>query len=376
MSNIVLQNFKTLVANASAKVQASSTQLIDLSVGSVLRAILEANALLVLWMERVAMQILSATRLSTSTGADVSSFTADFNLIREPAVSATTMMTFARYSASQSATIALGTLVQTNDGTQKYSVTQDTTNHFWNIGLGAYLVPSGVSSASLPVVALTSGTGANVSIGAINLPADSIAGIDTVNNVSAVINGVDEESDSALKARFPLYIASLEAGTYRAIRSAILGVQQGLTYNIAVNQSEDGSFRPGHFVCTVDDGSGFPSSDLKIRLYSAIDSVRALTETFSVQSPYVLYASVAITIEVDATGNKPTLLSQVSNSISAYINGLSVGQKVSLSKIQAIAFSVDSSIVNVTNATINGHTFDLVPTSTQVVKTNVAPVVS
>ena len=57
-----LQNFTTLVQNMAAGVQGSAAQLIDLSVGSVLRALLEACASVALWMQWLILQVLSMTR--------------------------------------------------------------------------------------------------------------------------------------------------------------------------------------------------------------------------------------------------------------------------------------------------------------------------
>ena len=46
-----LRTFDTLVQSMAAAVQASAAQLLDLTVGSTLRAVLEANASIGLWMQ-------------------------------------------------------------------------------------------------------------------------------------------------------------------------------------------------------------------------------------------------------------------------------------------------------------------------------------
>ena len=79
-----LLNFQTLVANAAAAVQGSARQLIDLTIGSTLRAILEANASLALWMQWLIVQVLASTRASTSSGADLDTWMADFSFARLP----------------------------------------------------------------------------------------------------------------------------------------------------------------------------------------------------------------------------------------------------------------------------------------------------
>ena len=81
-----LQNFSTLAEGMAASVQGAATTLLDLTVGSVLRAILEANAAMALWMQWLIVQTLSTTRLATSSGADCDSFGADFGFERLLAV--------------------------------------------------------------------------------------------------------------------------------------------------------------------------------------------------------------------------------------------------------------------------------------------------
>jgi hypothetical protein len=59
-----VQDFTTLVRNMAASVQGSAIALIDLTTGSVLRAILEANASLALWLQWLIVQVLAQTRAS------------------------------------------------------------------------------------------------------------------------------------------------------------------------------------------------------------------------------------------------------------------------------------------------------------------------
>ena len=83
-----LQNFATLVQNMAAGVQGTSQTLVDLTVGSVLRAVLEASASIGLWLQWLILQVLSMTRAATSNGADLDSWVGDFALVRLPGVPA------------------------------------------------------------------------------------------------------------------------------------------------------------------------------------------------------------------------------------------------------------------------------------------------
>ena len=75
-----LRTFDAIVTSAAAAVQGAATQVLDLTVGSVLRAILEANAGLGLWLQWSILQLLQTTRAATSTGADLDSWVGDFGM--------------------------------------------------------------------------------------------------------------------------------------------------------------------------------------------------------------------------------------------------------------------------------------------------------
>jgi uncharacterized phage protein gp47/JayE len=115
-----LRNFNTLVQNMAAAVEASATQLVDLSVGSTLRAVLEANASIGLWMQWLILLVLRMTRAATSSGGDLDSWMGDFSLARLPAIAATGIVTFSRFTPTVAALIPAGALVRTSDGTQTF----------------------------------------------------------------------------------------------------------------------------------------------------------------------------------------------------------------------------------------------------------------
>ena len=75
-----LQDFTTLVRNMAAAAQGGCRQLVDLAAGSALRAVLEANASLALWMQWLLLQVLGTTRAATSAGEDLNSWVADFGM--------------------------------------------------------------------------------------------------------------------------------------------------------------------------------------------------------------------------------------------------------------------------------------------------------
>ncbi len=84
-----LLNFPSLVQTMAAAAQAASAQLLDLTIGSILRAVLEANAAIALWLQWLIALVLANSRAATASGADLDSWMADFAVARLPAVAAT-----------------------------------------------------------------------------------------------------------------------------------------------------------------------------------------------------------------------------------------------------------------------------------------------
>src|SRR5271163_3683267 len=120
MASLSTQNFTQIVQNTVAAIQAGSTQLLNLTVGSVLRAIVEANAALVLWLQGLVTYVLTLTRFATSVGSDADSWAADFDFTRLAAVAATGTVTFTRFTDTTQSVVPFGAQVQSADGTQTF----------------------------------------------------------------------------------------------------------------------------------------------------------------------------------------------------------------------------------------------------------------
>ena len=211
---------------------------------------------------------------------------------------------------------------------------------------------------------MTVGTAGNVQAGTINLIASSIAGVDLVTNAAPFTNGIDAESDAALRARFANYIQTRSRATPAAIASAIASVQQGLNWSITEN-TNGSVYTTGTFVVTVDDGSGAPPSPLLTAVSLAIAAYRPIGSLWTVQGPSNTVATISLTI---ASANKPALLAPVQAAILAYVDALPIGASLAYSRIAMIAYLVDPSITDVTAVLLNGGTADLSPGTTGVVK--------
>lgn len=362
MANPTTQSFSSIVKNFAATVQGAAAQLINFNTGSVLLAIAEAIAGVALWIQGLILTLLQTTRLSTSTGNDVDTFVADFGLTRLAAVAATGQVTFSRFLATNAATIPVGATVQTADGTQPFAVIADTTQPYWNAAANAYIIPAGITSGLVTVKASNAGTQGNVSAGAINTLGSAIFGIDTVTNANAFANGVNAETDAALKARFALYIQGLREGTKSSVAAAIAGLQQGIQYTLTENQTLGGVTQYGFFYVVI---APF-NSTLQAQVYAAIDAVRPLSVTFAVYGASGLTANIAVTVTTQPGYTHSAVASAVQAAITSFIGTLQIGQPLYWTQLYAVIYSV-AGVLEATSLTINGGTSDLSATNQQVV---------
>ena len=371
---ISTQDFTTLVRGMVASVQAGAIAALDLSVGSVIRATIEAVAGVSLWLESQILYVLTLTRAATSSGSDLDSWVADFGLTRLAATAATGTVTFARFTATNQAVIPLNTSIQTSDGTQQFIVALDTTNPAYSAALGGYVVAPSVTSLNVLVQAVNVGTGGNVLAGTITAITQAIPGIDTVTNAAAFTNGEAAETDGALRTRFVAYISSLSKATKGAVGYAITSIQSGLVYLLTENQDYNGTTDYGYFYVVCDDGSGYPSSTLLSTINNSIDAVRGVGLRFGVFAPVVVTATPTMTITSASGLTHATVVGAVTTALETFINSLTLGTALPYTQLAAIAYGV-TGVTNVTGVLLNGATADLTVTNQQVIKCGV-PVVS
>jgi uncharacterized phage protein gp47/JayE len=320
-----LRTFSSIVSSAAAAVQGSAKQLLDLTTGSTLRAVLEANASLALWLQWLILQVLQTTRASTSTGSDLDSWMADFSLTRLAAVPATGVVTFARFVPTSAAMVPVGAIVRTADGTQSFTVIANTALAAWNAAQNGYVLPAGASSIDVPVVAAAAGSVGNVQAGAITLMASALPGMDTVSNAAPLQGGLDAESDTALRTRFATFLATRSRATPLAVGNAITSLRQGLQYTIQENVAPDGSARVGCFLVTVDDGAGAPATSLIASAAAAVEAVRPVGATYTVQPPTIVQAQISMTIVTASGAVHADVAAQVVPAVTSYVNALPIG---------------------------------------------------
>ena len=301
----------------------------------------------------------------------------DFGLTRLPAVAAVGSATFSRYAPAGSATLLVGDTVRTVDGTLSFAVAADPANPLYVAdtggGIPGYLVPVGTASVTVPVACTTAGAVGNVLAGLVNSGV-GIPGLNQVANAAPMAGGLDAESDDALRQRFRDYIASLERATVTAIREAIESVRQGLAYAVQENVDEQGVARLGHFVVTAAQADGTLPPDLETAIYAAVDRVRPICSTFSVQAPVLAYADVAMTITTDPPSAKVAAAAAAETAIATFVAGLTVGQPMAFNRLAVLAFGAAPVVTNVQAIRLNGGTDDLAPLPNGLVRLRVCSV--
>ncbi len=362
------QSFVQTVNNAVTAVQSYAANLIDTTVGSVQRAILEANAAIVMWLQGLILQVASITRAATSSGNDLDTWFADYGFIRLNATPATGVVTFSRFTATAQTVVPIGAQVKTGDFSQIYTVTVDITNPAYSSTLGGYILAVGVSAVSVPVVSVNASAAANAVAGAVNTLGQAIGGIDAATNVSSFSGGTNAESDTAARTRFVAYIASLSKATKTAIGFALTNLKPGMTYSFTENLTYGGVAQNGYFYVVVDDGTGSPSGTFLSSASNAIDLVRAVSTTFGVFAPVLLTANVTMTITTSAGYNHSTTATQVQAAIIAYINAPSIGGLVAWSRLAQIAYDTSAGVTNVSAVLLNSATADIQATSQQAIR--------
>ena len=363
-----LRTFDAIVTSAAAAVQGAAQQVLDLTVGSVLRAVLEANAGLGLWLQWLILQVLQTTRAATSNGPDLDTWVADFRLTRLPSVAATGSATFARFAPVAAALVPLGTVVRTSDGTQSFAVTADATNAAFSSAQNGYQIAAGTPTVTVPIAASVAGSAGNVQAGTISLIAAALPGVDTVSNAAPTAGGMDGETDAALRSRFAAFLDSRARATSVAVGYAVTSVQQDLQYTIQENVSQGGFVQPGCFVVTIDDGSGNPPAALLTAVSNAIEDMRPLGSLWTVVPPSVVRANVAMTITTAASTAHAPIAASVASAITSFVNALPVGAPLPWSRLAQVAYGASTSVVNVGGLTLNGGTADLTPGASGVVK--------
>lgn len=368
MASLNIKSFTELVREQVTTLQARAAKLTDLSTGSILRALVESNAGVAMWIQQLIVKLLVTTRAATCSGEDLDSWMADFGFRRLSAVQATGIVTFSRFTAAEPALIRTGTRITTTDGSQTYSVIEDLTSAAWDVSQEGYTIARGVVSLNVPVRADTAGAAGNAQADTVTVIIGSIPYVDFVMNNAPFNGGKDAEQDDAFRARFVLWIASLSKSTRAAAGYALSSIQAGVTYTLTENTTYEGLAKPGYFYAVVDDGSGEPSDAFIEQACTAVEAVRGFTVSFGVFRPVKRLANVTLTVTTDASADHATVVKMVQSAIKTYIASLSLGQLLAYTQLVKVAYNASPLVTNVTSLALNNGNADLAASEKEVIR--------
>lgn len=367
MATLETKDFDTLVQDQATAMQGAVAGNLDLTIGSILRALVESNAAVALWLEGLIIRVLTLTRASTSSGVDLDTWVADFGLTRLQGTPATGTVTFSRTLTTNEANIPVGTIVSTDDGIE-FEVVASTLGYFEPVQQ-IYVLIAGNSSVDVPVQAVVSGTSGNVNAGTVRRMSESVPYVDTVTNNASFTTGTEGESDEALRLRFLDFIASLNRATPKAISFAVETTEIGLTHTIIEKEEANGTPKDGHFVVVVDDGTGSPPTSLLNAVSANVDMYRPISSTYEVIAPVQVGVSISANITVDTTVyTSAETDTAVTNAISAHVAGLGVGESLYLTKLAQVAYDASPAVVNISSILVNSATADIVPAAKEIVR--------
>ena len=354
MPTLETKDFNTLLTDQATAMQASYGSDLDLTTGSVLRALVEANATVALWLEALIVRVLQMSRASTSTGTDLDTWVGDFGLLRLQAVSASGDVTLTRTDATSDVVVNIGTVVQTDDASTQFTIVEDITNPYWGLSeetlTSRYVIPAGVLSADFLVECVVPGASGNGRANTIVRLGSSIGSINSVTNAQAFTNGLEAETDAQLRARFLDFIESLARGTPQSVKYAAESVQTGLRVYVAEKVDAAGLAKEGHFTLVVDDGSGTsPSTTLLSQVGLNVQSYTPISVTFDVIGPTFVPVNVAVRVNTntDPINTSAVVVADIEAAIRAHIGSLTLGKTLYVSELAHVIFESSEQVTNV-----------------------------
>lgn len=362
----VTKTFSQLLADWAAAVQGSCSTLVYFVVGSILRAVAQAQAGVVLWLQGMVLQVLVSTRLSTAVAsgntAAVQSFLADFGMALIPAKQSTGSETFGRFTATNAAFIANGSVIQTADGTQSFTVIADQTQSAYSQADDGYVIPANVSTITATVQAVNGGTQGNIIAGALTILQTGISGVDYCSNAAAFDNGTDQETLPAALTRFQNTFQSLSLGTTAAIERAVTGYNSTLQCTVQLTPTQFPAV-----TVTVDDGSGNIPAGTLAGAAAAAAAVIADGISYAVVAATKLTANVSATITTAAGYTHSTVCAAVDTALANDIAGLGLGNPLEFYNLPAIILAVPG-VTGITSLSLNSGTSNMTPTPQQTIK--------
>jgi hypothetical protein len=372
-NTLPIKSFSQLVQDQINSIQSSGGLLTDFQEGSILLAIIEANAANSIWIQALISAELAITRLQSSFGNNVDTFIEQFGFRRPAAVASSGSVTFSRSDTSILSYIpATSTIVSASSTNVQFTTILDTANPNYDPVTNSYVMAISAGTITVPVRCTQTGTIGNVNSGQINTINSPLTNVNTVTNASSFTNGLEAASDSQTKVDFVLYLQGLSRATYQAIQFAVLNTPtyglQVKRYQIIENKDTSNNTLYGFFFVVVDDGTGSPSNDLINAVKANIEFYRGLSIMYDVIAPVpvTMTISAQLTLNTSAdTALQTQVTANVKLALNNYINNLPIGGVklitwplttsgyLYFSELFDIIFNADPNIISIPSLTLD-----------------------
>lgn len=253
--------------------------------------------------------------LSTATGSWLDLKAADYGVYRKQAVAASGTFNFTKnVPAATAITIPQGTLITTiptpTQPAVQYSTTQTAT------------LQSGQTSVAVPAVCMQAGSVGNLTAGTQLLLASSVPGIDGVNLAANITNGIDEESDDALRAR------ALQSIKGQAFGSPLWYQQQVLTVPgiVGATVQSDPNEPPIVWIYVAGPNNTIPSQTTIQQAQNLFtpDNKPQIDQP-TVLAPVALPFNISITVTAAAGADPNTVQQNVEAALTTFANSIPLG---------------------------------------------------
>ena len=336
-----IKDFTSIVASMINWAKSTQTKVTDFNVGSVVRTLIEAPAIEI---DELYQQMF----IGLKEAIPVATYNS-FNFAALPAIAASGLVRVTIASSASATVIPAGTVFSYENGAVSYTSSQDVT------------IAAGNTYADVLVIATQAGVVGNITASTAFTVQPTVNGFVSATNLSPFINGAYAETEDARKIRFGAYVQSLNRGTVAALMyglktTALTDASGNLKERVVAASVVEpwltDSNQPISLVnCYVHNGVGSTSSALvtqaKAVVYGYYDSNGNAVPGWKAAGVHVeVYAAteqtvnVTATLTADAGYDKPTLVSQATQAIFAYIQGLDIGATAIKSEIIALVMNI------------------------------------
>jgi len=308
-------------------------KLTDFVPGSIIYTVFSAAAVAGDTVAYALYLVKQAAYILTATGDDLDNKAADYGVYRKVAIAATASFTFTKNTpAAGNINIVVGTLISTIPDSAG-AVVSFTTD-------GDIVLPTSETSVNDPATCQTAGIIGNIASNTqlvISSPTPGIDGVEISTNIS---NGVDAETDDALRIRVLVALQAIARGTAAWYQQTALAIS-GVSSAKVVSQNRGAGTVD---VMIAGPNNTIPDDSVQTAVQAAFDAGHIITDDNEVQIPELITITASIAISVLSRYDADLVCTAVQSAVITFLDNLGPGAGdygyVYNSKINAIASEI------------------------------------